>query len=435
MRIKILTTLILIGLTVCGNAQDGFGSMAFDGKVYRGIVENIDKADSVYGMSLWYSQDEPLAQLAKFNNLTYLNLGGQKPLPLDSIFQYIQNTKIEHLMMYKCEVSQINKNISYLKGLNKISLSNNLVKDSLSFINLGSLPNLEFLDIRRNDIQTIPNTFCNLVNLRYLQISGNKLSELPDSFGRLNQLEELQIWSNDLQVLPESFGNLSKLKVVSFAYNKRFELSKNVQVLSRLPNLKELNLLSTGLTSIPSNINQISSLEILDIGNNPKLELTQAFESLSNCRTLKHLGLGVLDIRSLPESFKQLDQIESIDLDANRSMNFEKVFSTISKTAKIKSISMSMCELRQIPISILKLKYLEELSIRQNSFDLANEIAVLSKIKHLRKINASFNQAFNVTEEFKNLSHLEELVIQGVKLSDQDLIRLQSYLPKTKIIN
>ena len=93
--------------------------------------------------------------------------------------------------------------IHYLHNLKELFL---YWQDGLTEIpeEIGTLSNLESLDIRKAGITEIPDSICNLTKLRTLNLKDTGISKLPDNIGNLSDLKYLDISETSVTDLPES---------------------------------------------------------------------------------------------------------------------------------------------------------------------------------------------------------------------------------------
>ncbi len=102
-------------------------------------------------------------------------------------------------------------------NLKILLLSNTRLSDIPKFIE--QLSNLEVLDLQNLDITKLPANICRLKKLQVLNLSTNKISILPDSIGQLTNLEWLLLGGNSfLTALPKSMVQLVNLKKI-YLYN------------------------------------------------------------------------------------------------------------------------------------------------------------------------------------------------------------------------
>ncbi len=118
-----------------------------------------------------------------------------------------------------------------------------LKRDKLNAIpsEVFTFPNLQYLDLSKNNITEVSPEIKQLKNLQYLSLEKNKLERLPSEIGTLNNLYYLNIGQNDLLALPPEIGNLEKLKYLDAWFNN---LSIFPNELTNLKNLKVLDLRS-----------------------------------------------------------------------------------------------------------------------------------------------------------------------------------------------
>ena len=119
---------------------------------------------------------------------------------------------------------------------------------------------LKFLNVRDNQLMSIPAEIGQLQALEELVLSENHLKSIPAEIGKLNELKELYLQANQLTSIPPEIGQLKLLKC--------------------------LNLHKNQFTSIPIEIGRLISLK--------KLYL---FDTLSSLMNLKFRPMGTLGDR------------------------------------------------------------------------------------------------------------------------------------------
>ena len=200
----------------------------------------------------------------------------------------------------------------------ELFLSNNELRGPLPPDALGSLANLERLDLGWNELTgPIPTSLGRLSNLRSLYLSGNELTgRIPDALGNLVNLEWLDLgWNGLTGPIPSWLGRLSSLRSLGLARN---ELTGRIpDALGNLVNLEWLWLGWNGLTGpIPSWLGRLSSLRSLGLDRN---ELTGRIpDALSNLANLEDLNLGRNGLAGpIPPSLGQLSNLKSLNLSWN----------------------------------------------------------------------------------------------------------------------
>lgn len=94
--------------------------------------------------------------------------------------------------------------------------------------NIDIYKNLIEIDLSHNNINSLPNEFCNLVNLETCVLSSNRILYLPEDMVKLKKLVCLRIDSNELCMIPEQISELLNLKVLDLYDNSLYEVSDDV---------------------------------------------------------------------------------------------------------------------------------------------------------------------------------------------------------------
>ena len=115
---------------------------------------------------------------------------------------------------------------------------------------IGALSsNLRFIDLRRNDISTLPDEgFGGLANLATLLLDDNKVQVFPKSLLECKSLTHLSLRCNVLEEVPPEFGNLANLKVVCLGHNKLVDLPVE---LCHLNSLEVLEVVNNSIDTMP----------------------------------------------------------------------------------------------------------------------------------------------------------------------------------------
>ena len=141
-------------------------------------------------------------------------------------------------------------------------------------VELLQLPNLNYLDLSFNCIQSIPSKM-SCPTLKCLYLGNNKLIELPVTIWYLPYLEELDIKNNILEsVGKDSTDHSSRLsqslKMVDISHNKLDELPSFIL---DLPALENLSVSHNELTTLPHNLWECSTLRELYVSHNALVTL------------------------------------------------------------------------------------------------------------------------------------------------------------------
>jgi hypothetical protein len=148
-------------------------------------------------------------------------------------------TKLQHLELIGCEISELNETISKLTSLQTLLLSNNSELNQLpsSMTKLTSLlhlslvktkiqsdtvisvvcqiPSLQVLKLNlTNRFETFPSQISQLTSLQHLSLSFSEITSLPTQIGLFTQLHTLKLfWCDSLNNIPTELEHLTNLRV------------------------------------------------------------------------------------------------------------------------------------------------------------------------------------------------------------------------------
>lgn len=137
--------------------------------------------------------------------------------------QSVHPDSVFRLSLTKNKLQNIPPEIYVFKNLKELNLSQNKLTslpDDFFF------PNLEILNIEKNDLDTFSNAICNNVSLKQLFLGRNKISVVPECIGNLTELVVFDIWFNPIRELPLTLTNLKKLRSMDLrgvTFSKEFQ--------------------------------------------------------------------------------------------------------------------------------------------------------------------------------------------------------------------
>jgi Leucine-rich repeat (LRR) protein len=235
------------------------------------------------------------------NSTQYLidTLGNEYPLATSTV---AINGGTVALDLRNQQLSSIPAQVYNCYNLKVLLLGNNLIKSFPE--DISKLKNLLFLDLSNNKIQNLPEDFGSLSKLKFLSLTGNQLGTLPESFSQLQSLEELKLNDNDLFILPAGIGDLQKLNSLFLNDNKL----KNIPAsLCKLYQLKTLSAQKNEISLIAPEIGNLNSIETLILNDNSIIDLPQSMERLKNLTKLY-----------FPVELKKMTWLKEFDLRGNR---------------------------------------------------------------------------------------------------------------------
>lgn len=205
----------------------------------------------------------------KPKKITYLNLSNNS-----AICELLTNSYVDELLQYKTPVNEIEVhncklgkyvklmatfsnakvislgfeeyiylNVNHLDQLPCAGLDEcyqvekmNLTNTRLYHINsnIDIYQNIVEINLSQNNLNGLPNEFCNLKKLETCILSGNKILYLPDDIGNLTKLVRLYLDDNNLCMLPSTLHELTSLKVLDLYNNNLYEGLDNMENLDEL---------------------------------------------------------------------------------------------------------------------------------------------------------------------------------------------------------
>lgn len=160
-------------------------------------------------------------------------------------FDKIKNLWIKNLIKIPWQI----QNLKHLKKLYLGAFKDVCIPDWI-----GSLSELEHLDLHNNNLEEIPESFGNLYNLKSLDLGSNKIKTLPKTISRLQNLEQIYLYHNRLEKFPIEICSLDNIKIINIVGNN----IRNVPI--EIHNLKELYELDLELNPVKNLSNEVFDL-------------------------------------------------------------------------------------------------------------------------------------------------------------------------------
>lgn len=253
-------------------------------------------------------------------------------------FSVLSQEKMDPFQVYGPYGSQVFTSFSQalLNANNCFRLKSHNEDLSKNFKKVKKLNKLYVIDLKSNNIDTLPEEISSFQNLMYLKSSGNGLTKLPETIGSTPTIKSLILHHVKLDSLPNSFRNLRSLMELEIQVNKADSLNIK-EGFSALYNLKSLMLYKANLKQFPAGLNHSKKLKkvlIVDCGLNNVDSTFMEIEDLqtlildknsfkefplelTHIKTLKELSMRNNQLTSIPEKVSNLRGLQLLDLTGN----------------------------------------------------------------------------------------------------------------------
>ena len=172
-----------------------------------------------------------------------------------------------------------------LTSLNFLEISKTPLKSLPE--DLGNLVGLTSLVLQNNQIEDLPGTIDKLIKLRTLDLAGNKLEEIPSQICTLTELESLNLSRNLLKDIPD-VRHMNHLHILDVSHNKLQALPEGITS-SSLTVLSQIFANNNEITELPEDLNDLPALKVFHIDDNKLSELPY---ELCQCLKLKELSFA-----------------------------------------------------------------------------------------------------------------------------------------------
>ncbi len=288
------------------------------------LVSTYNSITNLYSVNFSWDVSANSTLLSNLNNYFYtVNRSCSWWVP-NEIWSF---TKIKWLLIWGCWV-QIPTSISTLTNLEYLDLKQNDL--SLITNELWNLTKLKTLNIQNTLLNTFPIWIGNLVWLTDLNISTNNFTSIPSSIWNLTNLVNLEINSClNLTSIPSEIWNLTKLEFLSISDTWISNLPSTIWNLINLTSLMIDN--NNSLVTIPTEIWNLVNMDTLNIRNNPNI--TSIPTTIWNLTNLVYLYLNDNNLNTLPSELSNLNQLINLWLEWNTSLwNLNNYFDENSST-------------------------------------------------------------------------------------------------------
>lgn len=231
----------------------------------------------------------------------------------------------------------------------------------------------------------------------------------PSSVYRLN------LSNQNIEVLPPEIGNMHNLQYLNLGSNGINLIPAEIK---HLRNLQWLILEDNNLVSLPAELSELTNLQTLDLDGNPNLDADGAFAIAAKIPSLKELSVNRVLINSLPKSFFTLNNIEKLYMSNTGVSTFPE---EMGQLYKLKVLDMTHNNIVTIPSDIEDMKRLLELYLGGNQ---------------ITRFPMEVQELRYTLQKLSLAAHSETAgTLVGNPISEEEVIKLQQWLPKTVIEN
>ncbi|TYZ57388.1 hypothetical protein PybrP1_008344 [[Pythium] brassicae (nom. inval.)] len=256
------------------------------------------------------------------------------------------------------------------------------------------------LNLRCNQITTIPKEIALLRRLQVLNVSENRIAELPREIADLKALRLLDVAENCIKRLPDEIGNLARLETLRANRNRLASLPNSIRKCVRL---KALNLYNNAISNLGDGISELCELEELNVSNNLLVFLPE----VKRWKNLKALYLQVNRLLTLPT----MDALCNLEIFTVQQNNLQ-AFPSMDTLVHLKKIDANTNQIAEIPPCFEHMTSLAHLSLRKNLVTVFP--AFLCRCKCLEIIDLGNNPLLPpVPVDLILLPHLKTLLLDG----------------------
>ncbi|GKV44770.1 hypothetical protein SLEP1_g51926 [Rubroshorea leprosula] len=153
---------------------------------------------------------------------------------------------------------------------------------------------LKVLDLSRTDIETLPDSICDLENLSVLRLRGCQRLKCLPFLGKLRALKKLDLRGAGIEVVPQGMEILESLEYLNLFCRDLKDIPTGI--LAKLSSLQYLAVCYLGETSIKIDLEEVArlkKLEILECRLDGLHELNSFVSEFKNFQSLTAYGLVV----------------------------------------------------------------------------------------------------------------------------------------------
>lgn len=365
-------------------------------------------------------------------------------------------TGLHHLAASHNQITEVPEGIGTLRGLTELSLNNN---------KLASLPpftaaeKLQVLDLHYNLLTEMPDIrpgaelkelrlgsnrlaelrverLCQLVSLQFLDLRENRINSLPEEMAQLKKLERLDLCNNDLSALPYVMGYMPHLKSLLLDGNPLRGLRRDIVQRGTTAVMKHLRSRIEPPEEHPPHITtkhtpskkpshrpaegteSPSGQRTRDVSRlaekTRELDLSKQSLALLPPEVFSHaqlvgLNAGYNKLTAVPPEIAQLKALTVLDLRGNQLVGLPQELEACSK---LRDVVLSYNRLREIPPVLYRLNKLENIIASDNQIE-SIMVEELLRLPLLACLDLQNNSITHVPPQLGNITSLRHLQLSG----------------------
>ncbi|XP_045176388.1 slit homolog 3 protein-like [Mercenaria mercenaria] len=313
--------------------------------------------------------------------------------------------------------------------------------DNTSFTNLYTTNASELtIYLSNNDLSTISDSAFSMVTsmITYLNLKNNNLSEIPNVLGTLPNLENLDLRGNPIRsmAVPVTFAISKSIKSLSISLNLFSSWPKELhyfRLLSRLvvdgfqekrfplnaltgieTTLTSLEISNSRLDRIPSVVCHLPHLRRLSYTSNPETK-SPIFEPCNrNVTSLVFLSVKGNNLTHFPDVFNTFVSLDYLDVGDNQIRTIDTDLIPLDNS--LTHLNLSYNHLNRIPTAVNRFAALKSLYIAGNRIT-SLEDNDLSNLTHMSVFQLENNPLEYISNNaFKNIQSLAILNLESTNL-------------------
>ena len=327
-------------------------------------------------------------------------------------------------------------NVSWAVELNELSIPGSSIY-RLPY-NIGSLSNVQLLDVSQNNLNELPKSIRNMKHLRMLYIHDNEFSYIPDWIEEFT-LDLLYAVGNPLQQIPrgiQAFAmdsilwtklhqELTQLTDVRSMLFQGLPFPCDQRWLAKQTHLQRITFDDCYLWKIPSALEHCNQLEHLRVTGSEDFSLGDEVAFFPQLKTLM-LEFGTM--RNLPKGLGYCKGLKQVQMSYHE---VTRIPSCLQRLRQLERLNFEGNTIHTIPQWFGRLRLLKSVSLRKN--DLSTLPSQFGNLNNLEVLDLSDNLFHSLPECLFELTGLRKLNLVRNPISTGDIVKLQCALPDCDI--